>query len=92
MELSSELHGADAVAKRDKYPNYFSMFQTETEWEFFEPVRVGDTIDAEARLADLYWKQGRKHRLLFVVSEVTFTNQKKQLLGTNRSSCVFMFK
>ena len=87
-----EIYYPGMVAKKDKYPNYSHMFQGESEWEFFEPVRPGDIIEAKAKLADLYWKQGKEYRLCFVVSETTFTNQKGQLVGHNRVGSIFLFK
>jgi acyl dehydratase len=90
-KFTSEVWGQNMEPK-DEFPNFLRTLQAESEWEFFEPVRPGDTIDAKCKLADLYWKQGKKDRMLFVVSEVTYTNQKGQLVGKNRPSCVFLFK
>jgi acyl dehydratase len=55
-------------------------------WEFFRPVRVGDTIRAQARLRSVEEKRG-KHvpRFLIQVGEVLFHNQHDQLVG--RSLC-----
>lgn len=43
------------------------------EWDFLEPVCVGDTITAETRLADLDQKEGSKGPFVRVVRETTFT-------------------
>jgi acyl dehydratase len=90
--FTDELCGPYMVVRKDKFPYYSHTFQAESEWEFFEPVRPGDTISAEAKLADIYWKQGGKYRMCFLVGETTMTNQKKQLVGRNKSSVVYLFK
>lgn len=92
VEFTHELWGADMQPKMDKYPNFSHTFQAESEWEFFEPVRPGDTINAENRLADVYWKQGKQYRMLFIVGETTFQNQKGQAVGRNRSAAAYLFK
>ncbi len=92
IEFTHELWGADMLPNTDKYPNFSHTFQADSDWEFFEPVRPEDTINAEARLADLYWKQGKEYRMLFIVGETSFTNQKGQAVGKNRSSAVYLFK
>ncbi|MFC1532007.1 MaoC family dehydratase N-terminal domain-containing protein [Thermodesulfobacteriota bacterium] len=90
-EFAHELYKPGMIPDNDKYPNYSHTFQTETEWEFFEPVRPGDTIDPETRISDLYWKQGSEHRMLFVVCETEFTNQKGQSVGRSRVSAAYLF-
>ena len=102
MELWCDIHLPGGMRpNRDKYPNLVGTPQGESEWEFFEPVRPGDTIDAEHKLVDLYWKEaksGKKwgeweySRILFVVGETTYTNQKGQLVGRNRSTGLVLFK
>lgn len=90
--FTDELCGPGMIARTDKFPYYSHTFQAESEWEFFEPVRPGDTISAEAKLADIYWKQGREYRMCFVVGETTLRNQKGQLVGRNKSSPVYLFR
>jgi acyl dehydratase len=72
----------------EKYPTLGAAGgQAETIWEFFEPVRPGDTIYAEHKLADMSWHKAREvegrpfSRFLYVTGETTFTNQKGQLVG-----------
>lgn len=76
----------------DELPNFERSFEADTEWEFFEPVRPGDRIDAKHMLADVYWKQGKNGRLLFLFGETTLRNQKGQLVARNRSGSVHLFK
>ena len=89
---TDEFVGPGMTARTDKFTHYSHTFQAESEWEFFEPVRPGDTISSEAKLFDAYWKQGREYRMFFVVGETTLRNQKGQLVGRNKSSPVFLFR
>jgi acyl dehydratase len=90
-EWSFELH-MYLLKHRSQLPNFIGVFVAGVEWEFFEPVRPGDRINSKNKLADLYWKQGKEHRLLFLVGESTLTNQKGQLLATVKQSDVYTFK
>jgi acyl dehydratase len=90
--FTDELCGPGMIPRREKFPYYSHTFQAESEWEFFEPVRPGDTISAETKLADIYWKRGREYRMCFVVGETTLRNQRGQLVGRNKSSPVFLFR
>ncbi len=54
------------------------------EWDFLEPVCVGDRITAETRLADLDQKEGSKGPFVRVVRETTFTNQDGQVVARSR--------
>ena len=54
------------------------------EIEFYRPMIPGDTITSEAKLVDLYEKQGKQGKLLFMVVEITFTNQRGELVAKTR--------
>lgn len=53
-----------------------------TEWEFFRPVRVGDTITSRARMTDVK-ERASKHvpRMLIQVGEIEYHNQRDELVG-----------
>ncbi|MCL4369600.1 MAG: MaoC family dehydratase N-terminal domain-containing protein [Chloroflexi bacterium] len=74
--------GGDLFDFKRPYPNGRNAG---TEWEFFEPVRLGDTITMTASIVDFYEKQGREKPLLFTVSELTFRNQLGQMVAKLRS-------
>ena len=61
-----------------------------SDWEFLQPVRVGDTLSLTAKIADLYEKQGSPEmgRMLFTVIEVRCTNQREELVGIGRSTAI----
>ncbi|MBI2304117.1 MAG: MaoC family dehydratase N-terminal domain-containing protein [Chloroflexi bacterium] len=58
-------------------------------WQFFLPVRPGDVITGRSKISDIYEAQGRVGRLLFILRETTYTNQRGELVarhwGTNIS-------
>jgi hypothetical protein len=59
-----------------------------TEGEFFLPVRPGDLLVSYMKLADLYERSGRAGRMLFVVLEDTFKNQRDQVVATIRHTLI----
>jgi acyl dehydratase len=54
------------------------------EWDFLEPVCVGDEITAVTRLADVDEKTGSKGPFVRVVRETTYTNQLGQVAARSR--------
>jgi acyl dehydratase len=54
------------------------------EWDFVEPVYVGDTITAETRLAALDEKEGSKGPFVRTVRETTYTNQHDNVVARSR--------
>ena len=97
MDFWNELHLPGGLKpNREKYPNYMGTPQGESEWEFFEPVRPGDTIEAEHKLTGLTWhkaKEGRPYsRILLITGETTFTNQNGTLVGRNSSTGILLLK
>lgn len=46
-----------------------------SEWEFFEPIRPGDTISVTSKLGELNVKQGRAGPMLIVAVDHTYRNQ-----------------
>ena len=59
-----------------------------SEWEYFGPVRVGDRITAVARIVDVSERSGRMGTMLFIVSEITYTNQFDELVATQRNTLI----
>ena len=52
-----------------------------TEIEYFRPIEAGDTITTVAKLADAQLKTGKTGSLIFLVFEVTYTNQRGELVA-----------
>ena len=59
------------------------------DYRFVQPVRPTDVITASWTVTDVYEKTGRSGRLLFVVSNVEYTNQDGDLLATNEEAMVY---
>ena len=60
-----------------------------SEWEYFEPVRPGDTITAVTRLADLAERVSKSiGQMLIVTFETTYTNQLGQVVASQRSTSI----
>ena len=78
---------ADRAGLRRPWPFKYSI-DGGSEWEFFLPVRVGDTLRLIAKIADLYEKQGSPQigRMLFTIIEVRCTNQRDELVGIARGT------
>ena len=57
-----------------------------SEWEYFQPVRVGDRIATVARTEDVSERSGRLGPMIFIVTHITYTNQLGQVVATQRST------
>jgi acyl dehydratase len=59
-----------------------------TELDFYRPMRVGDTITTVAKLADVKEKVGKSGSMIFLLVEVTYTNQKGELVARCRNTFI----
>src|SRR5215475_11717728 len=57
-----------------------------SDWEYFHPIRPGDRITVQTRLADLKESEGRLGPMVFITMETTYTNQFGELCATQRST------
>ncbi|MFL2777318.1 MAG: MaoC family dehydratase N-terminal domain-containing protein [Dehalococcoidia bacterium] len=58
-----------------------------SEWEYFEPIKVGDTITATTYLADLNERQGGKFgNMLIMVRETKYINQNGTVAALQRTT------
>ena len=57
-----------------------------SEWEYFHPVRVGDTITVTTKVAETYQKEGRLGMMTFDVRETTYKNQFGQVVIMRRDT------
>ncbi len=53
------------------------------DYEFFQPVHPDDVITAHWKIKDVYEKTGRSGNLVFQEIEVTFYNQREEMLARN---------
>ena len=66
-----------------------ALFRGGNEYEMFQPVRPDDVITTRRKLLDIREKSGRSGTLIFVVSEIEYTNQRGELLGINRETIIY---
>ena len=57
-----------------------------SDWEYFQPIRPGDRITVQSKLADLREAEGRLGPMVFIVIETSYTNQFGELCATQRST------
>ena len=58
------------------------------EWEFFLPMRLGDTITSRSRLASVSEREGRIGSMLFFVYETSYENQRGELAARCSSTMI----
>jgi acyl dehydratase len=59
----------------------------EVSWEYRQPVRVGDRLSSEARIADIFFKPIRiDPRAVCIVTESRLTNQRDEVVAACRNS------
>jgi len=50
------------------------------EYEFYAPIYPGDVLVSSAKIADIYEREGKAGKSLFGVIEITYTNQKGEIV------------
>ncbi len=58
------------------------------EWEFFKPVKAGDTIKAEPSIKDIMVREGRTGKMVFIIRETTYTNQNGEVVAKTRGTSI----
>lgn len=58
------------------------------EIELFHPIYVGDTIRAKSKVVDVYEKQGKNSKLVFVVAETEYINQDNVVVMRHRITSI----
>ena len=61
--------------KVDVRSPYTANLDGGSEWEYFEPVRVGDRITVTTGISNIFERQGRLGDMLFIVRETKYVNQ-----------------
>lgn len=56
------------------------------EYEFFKPIQANDTITVTRKIAEIYERDGRLGRMLFIINESTFKNQMGEVVFKARST------
>lgn len=58
------------------------------EWEFFAPIRLGDSISVVGKLANIIERKGRLGTMLIVTSEITWHNQRRELVARATNTAI----
>jgi hydroxyacyl-ACP dehydratase HTD2-like protein with hotdog domain len=66
-----------------------TLFRGGNAYEMFQPVRPDDVITTRRKLLEIREKSGRSGTLIFVVSEIAYSNQRGELLGKNRETIIY---
>ncbi len=81
------LRSLAAGAAKSEFPRPFpNNLDGGSEYEFFQPIRVGDRITVTRAIVELNERQGRLGTMLFTVSETRYVNQLGQLAATQRTT------
>lgn len=59
-----------------------------SELEYFQPIRVGDVISVKGSLTRLRQMEGKEGRTLFMITDVTFTNQRGEVVVKGKNTYV----
>ena len=57
-----------------------------SEWEYFKPIRPGDRITVQTKIADLRESDGRLGPMIFTTTETTYTNQFGEVCAIQRAT------
>ncbi len=61
----------------------------EEEYEYFAPILAGDTLTCQGHIAEAYEKPGKRGgKMIFVVFEFNFFNQRNEKVLTSRSTLI----
>lgn len=55
-------------------------------YEFFKPIKAGDKITYSNRVAEVFERDGRSGKMVFMVTETTYTNQNGETVAVARST------
>ena len=58
------------------------------DWEYFKPVRPGDVLTVVTKLVDIREREGRLGAMVFMVSEITWRNQRNELVARSRGTSI----
>ena len=59
-----------------------------SDWEYFEPVRVGDTISAIGRIENMVERTGSIGQMLISTVKITYRNQSGNAVATQTSTSI----
>ena len=73
----------------EPFPEPFAhILDAGSNYKYFFPVRVGDTVTVSRSLKELFTKSGRLGEMLFKVQEITYTNQLGQVVAVQETTTI----
>jgi len=58
------------------------------DWEYFKPIRPGDVLTVVTKLVDIREREGRMGTMVFMVSEITWRNQRNEFVARSRGTSI----
>ncbi|MFC1967817.1 MaoC family dehydratase [Chloroflexota bacterium] len=59
-----------------------------TEYEWFQPIRPGDEMTVTSKVLDAREREGKLGKMLILVYEITFTNQRGEVAAKERTTAI----
>ncbi len=59
-----------------------------SDWDYFEPVRVGDQITAVGRIIDISERSGRIGLMIFINTLITYSNQFNEVAANQTNTLI----
>ncbi len=84
--LRSLSSGPPAVAFESPYPD---PLDGGSDWEYFHPVRAGDSITVTEVLVDVVEKSGRLGPMLLTTWAFKYSNQRGEVAATQRNTLIY---
>ena len=85
-ESATDIRG-EAIAQLMK-AGYTRLVDGGVEYDFLEPVRAGDTVTATSVIKDITEREGKTGKMAFMISEITYTNQKGNIVAKARGTSI----
>lgn len=58
------------------------------EFEYYQPIRPGDIILVTGKLVDLQEKEGKAGKIVIMITEQTYTNQRGEVVAKGRNTFI----
>lgn len=84
-QLPDLSHMATTLPFEPPFPRTFQAFY---EFQFFMPLRPGDLITSTAKIGDVYEREGKSGRMVFIRMDNEHRNQRNELVGITSEAMV----
>jgi acyl dehydratase len=87
-ERLSEALGPSVVMDALAQAGYRRILDTGIDYEFFEPVKAGDTVRSVCVVKDIMERGAKERKVAFLITETSYTNQDGTVVAKTRSTTV----